>query len=89
MIQLIIIMLPLFILGGGIVFSLYHLKKIVLKEPQPIEDVSLPPFTNDIDKIRSVSKKYSSKIRGSVRLGRGRIKSVDELYELEKTIYFP
>ena len=88
MIQLIII-LPLFVLGGGIVFSLYHLKKIVLKEPQPIEDVSLPPFTNDIDKIRSISKKYSSKIRGSVRLGQGRIKSVDELYKIEKKIFFP
>lgn len=82
-------MIPLFCAIMGIIFIGYEIVKTA--RPQDIIDVNVKYMNDDIDIIVSVAQKYEKKVRGSVRMGQGRIKSITEEYlELkEKEITFP
>ncbi len=73
----------------GLVVTIVSLIKKFHNPTQSIVDVDCEYLNSDCDKIKHVSMKYSNKIRGSVRLSQGRIKSIEELKNKEKNIMFP
>lgn len=73
-------------LGFLIMFVSFY-KEFIKKES--ISDTDISYLNNDTEKIKSTSKKYENRIRGSVRLSQGRIKDMDYIYGIEESIKFP
>lgn len=84
-----VIMFPLFCLIVGIIYICYEF--ITRIRPQNIIDVDVNCLNGEISTIINVTQKYEKKVRGSVRMGQGRIKSFteEEAKLKEKEIYFP
>ena len=82
-----------FLIAGVLVMGLeiYRLFRSRSKFTQDMEHPhkKISYLEGDILEIRRVTQKYDGKIRVSVRMGKGRIKSLSDVYELEKDIYFP
>lgn len=62
-------------------------KEFIKKES--LSDTDISYLNNDTEKIKSTSKKYGNRIRGSVRLSQGRIKDMNDVYSIEEYIKFP
>lgn len=73
----------------GVVSLIIYIIRIFHNSSVPIVDSNSNHLTSNTDYIKSVSKKYGNRIRGSVRLSQGRIKSVDEIKNKESHICFP
>ena len=73
----------------GLIISIVSLTKILCNRTQSIMDINCECLTSDTDEIKNISVKYSSRVRGSIRINQGRIKSVSEIKMRENTIHFP
>ena len=73
----------------GLIVSIVSLVKILFNKTQSITDVNCEYLTSDAEEVKNISVKYSSRVRGSVRINQGRIKSVSEIKMRENTIHFP
>lgn len=85
----ILYMIPLLLLIVCVVIMVVEICKIFFGKPRSIEDEVIRYLDDDVDEIRRITKKYNYKVRGSVRMGQGRIKSLQDAYEMEKDIRFP
>lgn len=85
----ILYMIPLLLLIVCVVIMVVEICKIFFGKPRSIEDEVIRYLDDDVDEIRRITKKYNYKARGSVRMGQGRIKSLQDAYEMEKDIRFP
>lgn len=85
----ILYMIPLLLLIVCVVIMVVEICKIFFGKSRSIEDEVIRYLDDDVDEIRRITKKYNYKVRGSVRMGQGRIKSLQDAYEMEKDIRFP
>ena len=84
-----LLILPLVLLLFSTVIVLVSLFNLFAKNIKPIVDSDYKCLDGPSSLIRDVSTKYAYRIRGSVRLSQGRIKSIDELIEIKSKIMFP
>ncbi len=89
MLNFVLLSLPIMLLLIGLFFLLFQLYKMFFCNVSSIKDVAYECLNSDSKKIKEVSMKYRNRIRGSVRLSQGRIKSVEEMLDKEKEIIFP
>lgn len=89
MFEYILMLFPMVLIIGGLVFLLVQLYKMLFCNVSSLKDNSYECLNGDPDRIREVSMKYGNRIRGSVRLSQGRIKSVEEMRTKEQNIVFP
>lgn len=89
MILYILSFLALAVVVFGLIIAVVSLFKRLYNPTQSVVDVDYNYLTSDYKQVKLVSKKYSNRIRGSVRLSQGRIKSIDEIQVKEKNIIFP
>lgn len=73
----------------GLIVSIISLVKRFCNKTQSITDANYKYLNSDSEQIKNVSMKYGARIRGSVRLSQGRIKSMDEIKMKESAIHFP
>lgn len=85
----ILYMIPLLLLIVCVGIMVVEICKIFFGKSRSIEDEVIRYLDDDVDEIRRITKKYNYKVRGSVRMGQGRIKSLQDAYEMEKDIRFP
>lgn len=89
MFDYVLLLFPIALVLGGLVFLLIQLFRMVFCNESSIKDNSYDCLTGDPNRIKEVSMKYGHRIRGSVRLSQGRIKSLEEMHSKEKNIIFP
>ncbi len=83
------LILPVVLLFIGLVFLAIQLFKVLFRGTESIVDSSYNCLEDSPEKVRIVSRKYGNRIRGSVRLSQGRIKSMSEITAKETNIIFP
>lgn len=81
--------LSLFFLAAGLVVLFTFFIRRKSTESKLLVDADYNCLNFDSEQIRTISLKYGNRIRGSVRLSQGRLKSVNEMREKENTIIFP
>lgn len=84
-----LLLLPIILLFVGIAFVFVCLYKLFFINSIPMVDCSYDCLNTPTATIREISTKYQHRIRGSVRLSQGRIKSIEEIYETKNKIIFP
>lgn len=89
MLDYVLLLFPIVLILGGLVFLLAQLFKMLFCNTSSIKDNSYDCLNGDPNRIKEVSMKYGHRIRGSVRLSQGRIKSLEEMQNKEKNIVFP
>ena len=89
MILYVLSFLALAVVAVGLIIAVVSLFKRLYNPTQSVVDVDCNYLTSDYEQIKLVSKKYSNRIRGSVRLSQGRIKTMNEIRVKENNIIFP
>ena len=84
-----LLIVPIILACLGICIAVKELVRLLCCRSISIIDYSCDCLQGNVDKIKSVSMKYGNRIRGSIRLSQGRIKSVEEMRGKEKNIFFP
>lgn len=84
-----LLLLPIILLFVGIMFVVAYLFKLLFNSTTSIIDCSYECLTASSEVIKEVSTKYAYRIRGSVRLSQGRIKSIEDVKAIKNSIVFP
>lgn len=89
MFDYILVLFPMMLAFCGLAFLLVQLFKMIFHNESSIKDNSYDCLNGDSNRIKEISLKYGNRIRGSIRLSQGRIKSLEEMRSKEKNIIFP
>lgn len=84
-----LLVLPIVLVFVGFVCIGIQFYKLMREVRTPISEKAYKCLDGDANKIREISKKYSGRIRGSVRLSCGKFKSIEEVKQREEGIIFP
>lgn len=82
-----LLLIPLVVVVLGVVLLVVYF--LLMLRSHDIIDVDVNCLSSDINTIKSTTKKYIGKVRGSVRLQQGRIKTKEDAYSKEEKIFFP